>query len=386
MQLGFGKYIRIILIALFALAFTATSFCDPLSGGNTQNDSKTRKQIDHLRKLAARGHVPEQIELAAAYMTGRGVPQDLIQAAHWYQRAALSGDPDAENQIGYLCQYGIGVPVDPIRAFHWYQLASASGSLQAKVNMGVSYLIGMGVRANPSTARQLFLEAAQKGSGLGAAYLGDVYLLGSGVARDPAESEKWFAMGVRQHDPVAAFNLAYLFSIAADHEHDLARAVHFLQLSAAKGYVPGIHQLGLLLVRHPELADSPQQAVSLLQESSTAGTWKSSVILGILARDGRTAPADPALASYYFHLAVLQGGDKASRYLAAELANLASKLPPGEDSARAAQAGQAFQQRQLPMLFVLRENEQQKHFPVAAIADYGAGFQSGYGTALQPGQ
>lgn len=386
MHAGFSRFLRTLLIALFALAFTATSFCDTASGNDNQNDRKTRKQIDHLRKLAAQGHIPEQIELAADYMTGHGVPQDLTQAAHWYQKAALLGDPDAENQIGYFCQYGIGIPVDLVRAFHWYQLASASGSLQAKVNMGVSYLVGIGVRKNPSAARQLFLEAAQKGNGLAAAYLGDIYMLGLGVTRDLDECEKWFTMGVRQHDPVAAYNLAYLFSTAPGHDHDFARAVQFLHLSVAKGYVPGIHQLGLLLVNHPELADSPQEAVSLLQEASNAGSWKSSVVLGVLARDGHTVPADPALAAYYFHLAVLQGGDKAGQFLAADLTNLASALPPGVDSARAAQAGHAFQQHPLPMLYVLRENQQQKHFPLASVTDYGAAVQPGYGTTVQPGQ
>ncbi|HWE86723.1 MAG TPA: tetratricopeptide repeat protein [Terracidiphilus sp.] len=204
--------------------------------GETPEEAKTRKEIVQINKRAVQGNVQQQIELAAAYMNGRGVARDLTQAAHWYQKAAEAGDPGAENQIGYFCQHGIGVRVDFDRAIHWYQLASASGSLPAKVNLGVSYLNGMGVPRNPETARQLLLEATQKGEGLGAAYLGDMYLLGIGVPRDPAQAEKWFAAGARLHDTVATFSYGYLLSMEPNHEHDFRRAADLLRFSASKGW------------------------------------------------------------------------------------------------------------------------------------------------------
>jgi len=371
MKVRSRKLLRVLLIAFIAFIFGV-----PICVCDTPSGNKTQKEIDQIRKLAEKGHIEQQIELAAAYVTGHGVPVNLVQAAHWYQKAAEAGDPDAENQIGYFCQHGIGVQVDPVRAFHWYQLASAAGSIQAKVNMGVSYLSGMGISANPSTARQLFLEAAQKGSGLSAAYLGDMYLLGIGGPRNLAEAENWFTRGVRMRDPVAAFGLASLLSEVPDHDHDFRRAAELLQLAATKGYVPAIHQLGLLLVNHPELADSPQEPVSLLQEASLAGSWKSSVLLGVLARDGSFTPPDLAEASYYFHLASLQGGEKARQILANDLASLARTLPPGEEAARSSQAAAWFQQHSVPLLFVVHENEQQRAFPLAAI-DSSIPIQSG---------
>ncbi len=204
-----------------------------------------------------------------------------------------------------------------------------------------------------------------------------MYLLGVDGPRDPAKAETWFALGARQHDPVAAYSLGFLLSVVPDHDHDLVRAVELLRISATKGYVPAIHQLGLMLVNHPELAGSTQEAVPLLREASSAGCWKSSVVLGILARDGRSTPADPALASYYFRLAALQGGEAARHYLAGDLAAIARKISSQEDSARATQAAQWFQQHQVPMLFVYREKEQQKNFPIAAIGEYGDTLRAG---------
>ncbi|HWE84388.1 MAG TPA: hypothetical protein VG267_05555 [Terracidiphilus sp.] len=132
-----------------------------------------------------------------------------------------------------------------------------------------------------------------------------------------------------------------------------------------QGYVPAIHSLGYLLINHPEFAASPGESSTLLQESSSAGCWQSNATLGILARD-----RDPALAFYYFHLSVLQAGEPAQRLLANDLAALARKLTPEEQSARAAQADQWFQQHPLPLLFVFREKERNERFPMTAVADY----------------
>lgn len=361
MHVGSRKVFRSLFIALSVLVFTAPfSFSDPSS------DSKSQKEIAQLRQRAEKGYVRQQVELAAAYMTGRGVPQDFAEAARWYRKAALAGDSEAENQMGYFCQYGIGVPVDLQRAFHWYQLASASGSLQAKVNLGVSYLHGMSVHRNPSTAGQLFREAAEKGDGLAAAYLGTMYLSGLDGHRNLAEAEKWLTLGTHLHDPVAAFDLAYLLTSVPDHEQDLRRAAELLRFSASKGFVPAIHSLGYLLINHPELASSPQEGSAFLQEASFDGCWKSTTILGILARDH-----DPGLASYYLHLAVFQGGEPARRLLAQDLGAIARRLSPEEDSARNAQALAWFQQHPVPQLFVFRESDQKKNFPLVAIGDYG---------------
>src|SRR5579862_4060822 len=60
--------------------------------------------------------VKDAIQYGAAYLAGRGRPQDLAQAAYWYERAANAGDPLAQNEIGYFYQVGIGVPKDLQRA------------------------------------------------------------------------------------------------------------------------------------------------------------------------------------------------------------------------------------------------------------------------------
>ena len=328
--------------------------------------------IPRLQAAADKGFVPQEIELAAAYLTGSGVMQDLQMSAYWYEKAAESGDPEAENEIGFLYQTGTGVPLDPARAFHWYQLSAASGYVKAKVNLGVMYVWGIAVRKNEELATQLFREAAEKGSGAAASYLGDMCYFGIGMKQDKAAAESWYASGAKLRDPVAAYNLASLFSVDADHPHDFPRAAGLLRESASSGYVPAMHSLGLLLLNHPELARNSQESPVLLEEASEAGSWRSTVLLGVLARDGKGAAApDPETAYYKFQVAMLQGGDEARRLLANDMTVLSQKVSAQRAGQLAADAGAWYKQHRLALAFVYKKDGDSRRFPnlARAVAD-----------------
>ncbi|NYF88275.1 sel1 repeat family protein [Tunturiibacter empetritectus] len=68
------------------------------------------------------------------------------------------------------------------------------------------------------------------------------------MKQDKAAAESWYKTGAQLHDPVASYNLGTLFSVDADHPHDLRKAEAYLHPSAADGYIPATHSLGLLLV------------------------------------------------------------------------------------------------------------------------------------------
>jgi TPR repeat protein len=334
------------------------------------------KHFDELRKRAEKGYPDQQMALGEAYLTGNGVQQDLAQAAHWYEMAARRGNPQAENQIGYLYQKGIGVQVDPVRAFHWYQLASASGLVWGKVNLAVAYLHGTGVAPNTSAARHLFEESVEKGNGLAATYLGHIDYFGLDGPADKAAGEKWFVLGAKLHDPIAAYDLGLLYSECADHPRDLHRAVELFRFSAGKGYALAKHALGRLLVNQPELAESGLEARTLLEEASGAGNWKSSVVLGVLARKGMGQPADAARAYYWFTLSVLQGGEIAKQTVGGELNALQQELPEAESAKIAAEARQWFEQHPQPLMFLSGADEA-SHLHITAVVDLSARAASG---------
>jgi hypothetical protein len=184
---------------------------------------------------------------------------------------------------------------------------------------------------------------------------------------DKIAAERWFESGLKLHDPLAAFNLGSLYSVTPDHPRDLSRAADLLRQSADAGYVPAMHSLGLLLINNPSLKQDVQQIRTLLETAASAGSWKSSVVLGILARDGYEGLVDDKDAYYHFRVAALQGGEPAKRLVKRDTDMLGAKI--GSDQRRTADAAANawFERHSLTLAFVYRDGAR-GDFPTAGIA------------------
>jgi TPR repeat protein len=116
------------------------------------------------------------------------------------------------------------------------------------------------------------------------------------------------------------------------------------------------------------MAGAPGEAVSLLNESAKAGIWKSSMILGVLARDGKGVPHDPESAYYHFRVAALQGGDEAQKLLDYDLRRLAAELSAETSASLDTQAQAWYGQHHAVLEFVSIEKESRARFPDYALA------------------
>jgi uncharacterized protein len=65
------------------------------------------------------------------YAKGDGVRQDYVEAAGWFRKAAVRGDPDAQFYLGALYERGDGVPQDYVQAWAWLKAAAAQGNVRA---------------------------------------------------------------------------------------------------------------------------------------------------------------------------------------------------------------------------------------------------------------
>ena len=68
---------------------------------------------------------------------GKGVEQDLKEAAKWYQKAADQGDADAQYNLGVMYDNGDGVEQDNVTAYAWWNIAATNGDQDAKNNKSV---------------------------------------------------------------------------------------------------------------------------------------------------------------------------------------------------------------------------------------------------------
>jgi TPR repeat protein len=188
---------------------------------------------------------------------------------------------------------------------------------------------------------------------------------GLGVPVDLAAAEAWFKKGVKRRDPEAECWLAALDANEPGRMPNVAEEGRLLRLSAGAGYLPGIHALGVLLVNHPGLSQAPQEPANLLLFAAGVGSWQSSAVLGMLARDGRLLPKDPRAAYRWYRIAVLQGGSEAETYLRPGLRRMAQIVT---DSAAVDQeAAEWLRMHSHHDLFVLRNERNSKYFPIQEV-------------------
>jgi TPR repeat protein len=126
-----------------------------------RGDYATALQL--VQPLAKRGDVAAQFMLGGMFDTGKGVPQDPVQAAFWYRKAADQGAPLAQFSLGMMYYTGEGIPQDYSQAAAWLRKAADQGNSDAEHALGVLYDSGKGVRKDSTQAALWYRKAAEQG-------------------------------------------------------------------------------------------------------------------------------------------------------------------------------------------------------------------------------
>lgn len=102
---------------------------------------------------------------AADFESGRKAfaQGDFERAFTEWQAAAEQGDASAQRNVGHLYRWGKGVPQDLTQAAYWYFTAAKNGSAGAQYNLGVMYLRGEGVPRNEEEGTLWLERSAEQG-------------------------------------------------------------------------------------------------------------------------------------------------------------------------------------------------------------------------------
>lgn len=93
------------------------------------DDQAHRARMNRLRAQAALAEKPDtDLERGHRYYLGLGVPQDYVEAARWYYRAARRGVGAAQGYLGIMIAWGQGVPVDGIESYMWLDLGAKNAT------------------------------------------------------------------------------------------------------------------------------------------------------------------------------------------------------------------------------------------------------------------
>jgi localization factor PodJL len=176
-----------------------------------------------LREAAATGDPKAYFEIGNRYAEGRGVSEDMTEAAGWYEKAADAGLAPAQYRIGNLYEKGVGVERDVAKAKTWYQLAAAQGNASAMHNLAVLFAMGADGTSDNESAARWFLEAAELGVKDSQFNLGILSAKGVGMPQNLEEAYKWFALVAKTGD-----------KDASDKRDEIANALRPEQLEKAR--------------------------------------------------------------------------------------------------------------------------------------------------------
>lgn len=171
---------------------------------NTPADRLPPAIAGGLRAAAANGDAAAEFEIASRLADGRGMPQNLPEAAAWFERAANKGLAPAQFRLGGLYEKGVGVQKNLETARRLYVAAAEAGHAKAMHNLAVLYAEGIEGKPNYTTAAHWFRKAAGYGVVDSQYNLAILYARGIGVETNLTESFMWFALASREGDRDAA--------------------------------------------------------------------------------------------------------------------------------------------------------------------------------------
>lgn len=116
---------------LFALMFCTPAFASFEDGRKAFVQGDYGAAFDQWRQSAEDGDLSAQRNVAHMYRWGKGVPQDLTQAAFWYYSAAKGGLDTAQYNLGVMYLRGEGVPRNEEEGVIWLERAAEQGNKQA---------------------------------------------------------------------------------------------------------------------------------------------------------------------------------------------------------------------------------------------------------------
>lgn len=173
---------------------------------------------------------------AANSLLGMVDPIEIHQTYGRLRAAAVDGDPEAMNDLGWLWLNGARLASNPILARLLFKLAAVEGGGEAFFNLAEQAFYGKGMVANPVLAIDYYEQAFEYGVPGAALALGAIHEEGDeGVMVDHGRAMLWYKRAVEEGDVLAGFYRGRLALNESSTEHDIASGVYWLQWSAMLG-------------------------------------------------------------------------------------------------------------------------------------------------------
>lgn len=243
--------------------------------------------------------------LGSMYTNGTGVGQDQVQALVFFRRGCEEGgDAPSCNSLGIAYANGSGVSKDPVRAASYFTKACDASGPSACTNLGIAYARGDGVTKNPVQAVALFHKACDLGYQPGCQNVSVMNANGNAGAKSPAQAAEPATAppspatsGPSASDnamtPLEAFDRGITF----DKNKQYSEAVPLFTFACNGGNGKGCAALGKMYTNGHGVAPNPLAAVTLFRKACEIGDPVGCADLGLAYHQGLGVPKDDGQAA-----------------------------------------------------------------------------------------
>lgn len=294
---------------------------------------KDEKRAFDLCKKAAEQNIAEaQNRLGDLYIEGKGVEENLIEGANWFEKAAKQGLPLGELNIG-LCyleefgrvkndaegiewlskaaehglaraQYILGSVYlwdykKPFEAIKWLKKADEQGNLNAKMLMAFCYKGGIGVKKNFAEVYNIYLEVAKQGDPDGIAELGFCYQCGIGVEKNIIKARELYQKSAEKNSNRGEYYLAGLYAKEKDLDLNGNKAFYWYKRAAEHGHTSAYYELAICYADGIGIEADINKAFFWLKKVAENGNKDACFKVSSYYKYGLGTPVDKEKAHYW---------------------------------------------------------------------------------------
>lgn len=189
----------------------------------------------YLLDSATKDPSPSALHNLGYFYLVRDNPQDGDKAFEYFKKAADSGCPASQYQLGLMYLSGKGVPKDTSTAFRYISLAHIGDNEKAATVLGIMLMDGIGTIVNPSRAFKILSEEAKKGDTEAEFRTGLIYLSGEGAPQNEKKAFEYINDAATKGHAGAIYALASMYEKGAGVEVSKEKAVELYKKAAALG-------------------------------------------------------------------------------------------------------------------------------------------------------
>ena len=277
--------------------------------------------IRKLTKLAEKGDLKAQQELADAYFKGKGVKRSYQEAVNWLTKVAETGDNEAQYQLAQCYFSGKGVPKSEEKAVEWLTKVADNGDLRAQLELALCYRDGRGV---PQSLEKYYAWIEKNADNEKAETLLDLakaYYTGDGITKDINKAKYWADKAAKKGNSEAEYlSASWSFNVNASNPDAIQR----LSSLADKDNPEAQAMMGEAYLKGKGVEKSETKAFEYFEKAAKKGSPLAEYHLGNYYFFGSFTPfiaKFPKKAIEWYTKAATQNNVDAQRQLAVALYN-----------------------------------------------------------------